>query len=70
VLYYRLLSRLPALTMSLIAFLTPVVALILAALFDQEVHTARSLLGTVMVLSGVFLAALSVRKGAQGAHSR
>jgi drug/metabolite transporter (DMT)-like permease len=69
VLYYRLLSRLPALTMSLIAFITPVVALILAAFFDREVHTARSLLGTAMVLAGVLLAALRVRKGAQGAHS-
>lgn len=70
VLYYKLLSRLPALTMSLIAFVTPVVALILAAFFDREVHTTRSLVGTVMVLSGVLLAALRVRKGAQGVHSR
>lgn len=70
VLYYRLLSRLPALTMSLIAFITPVVALLLAAFFDREVHTARSLSGTGMVLAGVLLAALRVRKGAQGAHSR
>lgn len=69
VLYYKLLTRLPALTMSLIAFITPVVALILAAFFDREVHTTRSLLGTAMVLVGVLLAALRVRKGARGAHS-
>ena len=70
VLYYRLLSKLPALTMSLIAFVTPVIALILAAYFDKEAHTARSLLGTVMVLAGVLLAALRVRKGARDVRNR
>jgi drug/metabolite transporter (DMT)-like permease len=70
VLYYRLLSRLPALTMSLIAFVTPVIALVLAAFFDKEPHTLRSLSGTAMVLAGVLLAALRVRTASPGTRSR
>ena len=70
VLYYRLLARLPALTMSLITFITPVIALILAAYFDAEVHTTRSLAGTGMVLTGVLLAALRVRKASPGVRTR
>lgn len=62
ILYYRLLSRLPALSMSLIAFITPLVALLLGNLFDHEVHTTRSVIGTVMVLSGVFLASFAPKR--------
>jgi drug/metabolite transporter (DMT)-like permease len=70
VLYYRLLSRLPALTMSLITFITPLVALILAAVFESEAHTRRSFVGTVMVLAGVLLATLRVRKASPGTRTR
>jgi drug/metabolite transporter (DMT)-like permease len=70
VLYYKLLSRLPALTMSLIAFITPVVALLLAVAFDQEVHTSRSLVGIAMVLSGVLLAAIRVKTTSPNVRSR
>lgn len=61
-LYYRLLSQLPALTMSLIAFITPIVALILGGLFDREVYPLRSWIGTGMVLGGVLLATLVARR--------
>jgi drug/metabolite transporter (DMT)-like permease len=57
-LYYHLLTRISALTMSLIAFITPLIALYLGALFDYESFTARAWIGTALVLTGVLLAAL------------
>lgn len=56
VVYFRLLSQLSALTMSLITFITPIVALTLGALFDQEILTLRTEVGIGMVLVGVLLA--------------
>jgi drug/metabolite transporter (DMT)-like permease len=62
--YYHLLSRISALTMSLIAFVTPIVALVLGALFDYEVLGPRAKLGIALVLLGVFMAARSRRASA------
>lgn len=70
VLYYKLLSRLPALTMSLIAFITPIVALLLAGIFDNEVHTPSSLVGVAMVLTGVLLAAIRTKRTLPDARNR
>jgi drug/metabolite transporter (DMT)-like permease len=57
-LYYHLLRRISALTMSLIAFITPLVALYLGTLFDYESFSLRAWIGTALVLAGVLLAAL------------
>ena len=58
VLYFHLLARISALTMSLITFITPIIALTLGAFFDYEVLGPRAWLGTGMVLGGVLLAAI------------
>lgn len=62
VVYYRLLSTLSALTVSLIAFITPIAALVLGNVFDYEVLSPRAWIGIVLVLLGVFTA---VRSGAR-----
>ncbi len=58
VLYYQLLSRVPALTMSLITFVTPLIALTLGVFFDYEPFGWRTWTGIGLVLAGVLLAAL------------
>lgn len=55
VVYYRLLSTISALTMSLIAFITPIVALVLGAAFDYEVLGLRAEIGIALVLLGVLV---------------
>jgi drug/metabolite transporter (DMT)-like permease len=55
--YYHLLTKISALTMSLISFVTPIVALALAAVYDREVLGARGYIGIALVLAGVLLAA-------------
>lgn len=57
--YYKLLASISALTMSLIAFITPIIALVLGALFDREELTLRTEVGIALVLLGVFLATRS-----------
>jgi len=58
VLYYQLLSRVPALTMSLITFVTPLIALTLGVFFDYEPFGWRTWIGIGLVLAGVLLATL------------
>ncbi len=67
VLYFHLLSRLSALTMSLITFVTPVIALTLGTFFDRGVFGTRSWIGIAMVLAGVLAAALPSRKSVSDA---
>ncbi|MBT8380428.1 MAG: EamA family transporter [Ignavibacteria bacterium] len=65
--YYWLLKRLNIVILSLIAFITPIVALILGFLFYQEELSTRHFIGSALVLTGVFWAnlgnLLKLRKG-------
>jgi drug/metabolite transporter (DMT)-like permease len=55
-LYYWLLRRLPASRVSLIAYVTPVVAVAVGVMFLDEPLTARLVAGAVLVIAGVALA--------------
>jgi len=55
-LYYWLLRRLPATSLSLINYATPVVAVLVGTLFLDEPFTLRILLGAVLVVIGVAIA--------------
>jgi drug/metabolite transporter (DMT)-like permease len=65
ILYFRLLKQLRALTISLITFITPLVALTLARFFDYEPFGLRATVGIGMVLTGVLLATVVPKKAAQ-----
>jgi drug/metabolite transporter (DMT)-like permease len=55
-LYYWLLRRLPATSLSLINYATPVVAVSVGILFLHEPFTLRILLGAALVVAGVAIA--------------
>jgi drug/metabolite transporter (DMT)-like permease len=55
-LYYWLLKRLPATSLALITYATPVVAVIVGSLFLDEPFTLRIVLGAVLVIAGVAVA--------------
>jgi drug/metabolite transporter (DMT)-like permease len=55
-LYYWLLRRLPATSLSLVNYATPVVAVLVGALFLDEPFTVRILLGAALVVVGVAVA--------------
>jgi drug/metabolite transporter (DMT)-like permease len=55
-LYYWLLRRLPATSLSLINYATPVVAVAVGILFLNEPFTLRILLGAALVVAGVAVA--------------
>jgi drug/metabolite transporter (DMT)-like permease len=65
--FYWLIKRINLVILSLIAFITPIVALILGFFFYSEVLSTRHFIGTAMVLTGVFWAnlgnLLKLRKG-------
>ena len=65
--FYWLIKRINLVLLSLIAFITPIVALILGFLFYDEVLSVRHFVGAAMVLTGVFWAnlgsLLKLRKG-------
>jgi len=64
-LYYWLLEHLPATKVALIAYLSPVVAVTVGALFLDEPYTSRMLLGSALVIAGVALATRPrLRRGA------
>jgi drug/metabolite transporter (DMT)-like permease len=65
VVYYHLLSRISALTMSLVSFVTPIVALSLGALFDYTPFGWRARVGIALVLLGVLVATRKGRRGAK-----
>ncbi len=53
VIYFRLLKRIEATKLSLIAFVTPILALILGALVKDEKITWHLILGSVLVILGI-----------------
>jgi len=55
VLYYRLLQQMSAITLSLVIYITPIVALITDYLVLGEVIAFRSIIGMVIVFSGIGL---------------
>jgi drug/metabolite transporter (DMT)-like permease len=59
--YYWMLARVPATVLSLITYLIPVVAVTIGAIFMDEPLTARVLLGSVLVVAGVAVAARARR---------
>lgn len=65
--FYWLLKRVNVVILSLIAFITPIVALILGYFIYEESLSLRHFIGSVMVLTGVFWANLGnlrkLRKG-------
>lgn len=61
--YYWLLKRVSVVLLSLIAFITPIVALIIGWIFFHEKLSIRVLIGSVLVLTGVLIANLnSIKK--------
>jgi len=56
-LYYWLMAQMPATKLSLIAYTIPVVAVIVGVLFMHEPVTARMLVGGLLVVAGVAIAA-------------
>jgi drug/metabolite transporter (DMT)-like permease len=64
-LYYWLLSHHSATKLSMIAYGTPVIAVLFGAVFMQEPVTPRTLVGSAMVVSGVALAVGLKHRGDQ-----
>lgn len=56
--FYWLMKRINVVLLSLIAFITPIVALILGWIFYKESLTAQHLFGSALVLAGLLLANL------------
>lgn len=57
--YYWLLKRVSVVLLSLIAFITPIVALIIGWIFFDEKLSQRVLIGSILVLAGLLFANLS-----------
>jgi drug/metabolite transporter (DMT)-like permease len=53
--YYYLIARIPVTTVSLIAFITPLVAILIGVLVANEALTPLIIIGTILILSGVLL---------------
>jgi len=60
-LYYWLLRQVSATGLSLIAYMTPVVAVVVGTQFMDETMTARTWAGSGLVVAGVALASLAAR---------
>ena len=58
--YYWLLKRVSVLMMSLVAFITPILALVLGWVFYNESLTTTHLLGSVLVLTGLFISQFEI----------
>ncbi len=58
--YYWLLKRVSVLMMSLVAFITPILALLLGWVFYNESLTTTHLLGSVLVLTGLFISQFEI----------
>ncbi len=56
--FYWLMKRINVVLLSLIAFITPIVALILGWIFYNESLTTQHLIGSILVLAGLLLANL------------
>jgi drug/metabolite transporter (DMT)-like permease len=59
--YLWLLRTVPAYRLSLVSYVTPVIALLLGSVLAREPFGATTAFGTVLVLAGV---ALTLRRGA------
>jgi drug/metabolite transporter (DMT)-like permease len=57
-LYYWLLQELSAITLSLIIYITPIVALLVDYLVFGEIIQAKAILGTIIIFSGIALTQL------------
>lgn len=57
--YYWLLKRASILVVSLIAFITPIVAIFIGVVFMSEDFTIKTAISTILVLSGVLITAKS-----------
>ncbi|GAB4332465.1 MAG: EamA family transporter [Calditrichia bacterium] len=55
VLYYWLLQHMSAITLSLIIYITPIVAVIIDYFFYGEIVTTRVIFGTLVIFSGIAL---------------
>ena len=53
--YYWLIKRITALSISLIAFITPVLAVLLGYLFLSEIFSAFTAVGGLLILGGMIL---------------
>lgn len=67
--YFWLLRKTTVLVVSLIAFVTPLVAIVLGQLFMEEVLSWRVAVGTVLILSGI-LGVINPRPSAKTAPTR
>jgi drug/metabolite transporter (DMT)-like permease len=56
--FYWLMKRINVILLSLIAFITPIVALVLGWIFYNETLTNKNIVGSVMVLAGLLVANL------------
>jgi len=56
--FYWLMKRINVVILSLIAFITPIVALLLGWIFYNEVFTTHHLVGSALVLIGLLIANL------------
>ena len=63
-LYFWALERLPVTHIALIAYLTPVVAILIGVLWLGESMTPRVLLGAAVVIAGVVVAGRAARRPA------
>lgn len=63
--YYWLVARLPVVSVSLIAFITPLVAVLIGVLVADERLTVLLAIGTLLILGGVFLVVRTPEKPAE-----
>ncbi|HCY76275.1 MAG TPA: multidrug DMT transporter permease [Ignavibacteriales bacterium] len=56
--FYWLMKRINVILLSLVAFITPIVALILGWIFYNEILTTEHIIGSILVLAGLLLANL------------
>lgn len=56
--FYWLMKRINVILLSLVAFITPIVALVLGWIFYNEILTTEHIIGSVLVLAGLLLANL------------
>jgi drug/metabolite transporter (DMT)-like permease len=65
-LYYWLLRHVSATALSMISLLTPIVAVVVGAIFLDEPTTLRMLAGALLVVGGVALSASASRRPRAG----
>ena len=53
--YYYILQKLEASTVAMVTLMTPVIALVIGAVFNQEVITGKLIIGAILVMIGLAL---------------